>query len=520
MQLLLAPGEDRAAMTTVETTRGSLRGTREQDVSIFRGIPYATAPVGALRLRAAVPAPAWQGTRDATRFGAAQPQRNDPLVEWLGLLHGATTDEDCLSLNVFTPGCDGAARPVLVWLHGGAFIGGTACVPLYDGRRLAARGDVVVVTLNYRVGALGMSYLPGTGDDDVVANLGLRDQIAALRWVRSEIASFGGDPARVTLFGESAGAGSILALAGMPEAEGLFAGAIVQSAAPRGVLTPEEATARSGSVLAKLGATGDAAEALRRAPLAALLDAQYACAAAGPHRTGMFYAPVHDGRTLPLAPVDAFARGFGARVPLLIGTTRDEMRLFATGQPDSDAGVEAFITPQLAWLASGERLAACRELVRVHREARRARGERHEPADVYLSIQTDLSLRFDATRIAEARAAARNTWMVHFTWESPARGGIHGACHAIDLPFTFGNLDAPGMPGFAGSGEAADRLAAHVMDAWCAFARSGDPRHAGIGEWPCYDSSRRASMELGARCGVVNAPQEPERAALAGLGCP
>ncbi len=505
-------------MTTVEIAQGMLRGVHEEGIQVFRGIPYAGPPVGALRLRAPAAAPVWQGTRDASRFGAAQPQRSDALVEALGLLHGATTDEDCLSLNVFTPGSDGAARPVLVWLHGGAFIGGRACVPLYDGRRLAARGDVVVVTLNYRVGALGMSYLPGIGDAQV-ANQGLLDQVAALRWVRSEIAAFGGDPARVTVFGESAGAGSILALAGMPEAEGLFAGAIVQSAAPRGVISAEEATARSAAVLAKLGASGEGAEALRRAPLAALLEAQYACAAAGPHRTGMFYAPVHDERTLVVPPIDSFTRGFAARVPLLIGTTRDEMRLFATGQPDSDAGVEALVAPQLDWLAPGERLAACRELARVHREARAARGERHAPADVYLSIQTDLSLRYHATRIAETRASARNTWMYHFTWESPARGGIHGACHALDLPFTFGNLDAPGMSEFAGAGEAAARLAVQMLDAWCAFARWGDPSHSGIGEWPRYDAARRASMELGARCGVVDAPREPERAALARVGC-
>jgi para-nitrobenzyl esterase len=234
----------------------------------------------------------------------------------------------------------------------------------------------------------------------------------------------------------------------------------------------------------------------------------------------MFYAPVHDGRTLAAEPSEAFARGRAARIPLLIGTTRDEMRLFASGQPDSDAGVEAFVTPQLDWLAPRERLAACRELVRAHREARASRGQSVAPADLYLAIQSDLSLRYGATRIAGARAASANTFMYHFTWESPARGGLHGACHAIDLPFTFGNLDAPGMDEFAGRGEAAETLAGHVMDAWCAFARHADPSHAGVGAWPPYDTARRASMELGRRCGVALAPQEPERAALERLGCP
>lgn len=506
-------------MPSVETAQGNLAGAQRNGAQAFLGIPYAAPPVGALRLRAPRPAPAWRGTRDATHFGAAQPQRDDPLVTALGLLHGARSDEDCLTLNVFTPGADAAARPVLVWLHGGAFIGGTACVPLYEGSRLAARGDVVVVTLNYRVGALGFSFVPASGDEHV-ANLGLLDQITALRWVRDHVARFGGDPARITVFGESAGGGSILALAGMPAAQGLFARAIVQSAAPRGVLTTEEATARTAAVVAKLDAHGAGSEALRAAPLAALLDAQYACAAAGPHRTGMFYTPVPDGRTLVHAPIDAFATGFAAQLPLLIGTTRDEMRLYASGKPDADAGVLRLVAPQLDWLAMSERAEAGRELLAAHRSARAARGERSAPADLYLSIQSDLSLRYHATCIAEARAASRNTWMYQFTWESPARGGLHGACHALDLPFTFGNLDAPGMAEFAGGGEEATRLSEQMMDAWCAFARAGDPSHAGIGAWPAYDRSRRATMQLGARCGVALAPQEPERAALARLGCP
>ncbi|HEX5065595.1 MAG TPA: carboxylesterase family protein [Myxococcota bacterium] len=507
-------------MPVVETPQGRLEGARAdgRGVSAFLGIPYAAPPIGVLRLCPPQPAPSWRGTRDATRFGAAQPQREDPLVGALGLLHGAHCGEDCLSLNVFTPGCDAAARPVLVWLHGGAFIGGTACVPLYDGRRLAARGEVVVVTLNYRVGALGFSFAPAPGDAHV-ANVGLQDQIAALRWVRASIAAFGGDPARVTVFGESAGAGSLCALAGMPEAEGLFAGAIVQSAAPRGMLTPQEAEARTHRVLAKLGAPGGDAKCLREAPLAALLEAQYACAAAGPHRTGMFYTPVPDGRTLVDEPGDAFARGFAAKLPLLIGTTRDEMRLYVGMPFDSEDLVALVVAAQLPWLAEAARAEASRELIAVHRAERTARGEPCAPADLFLSIQTDLSLRFHSARLAALRAPSRNSWMYQFTWTSPARGGIHGACHALDLPFSFGTLDAPGMAEFAGGGEAAERLSEAMMDAWCAFARGGDPSCEALGSWPVYTPERRATMELGARRGVLDAPQEPERRALERIGC-
>ena len=263
-------------MTSVETTRGGLRGAHEDGIAVFRGIPYAQPPVGALRLRAPQPVERWREPRDATRFGPAQPQRSDALPARLGLVP-ERTDEDCLTLNVFTPRPDAAARPVLVWLHGGAFIGGSACAPLYDGKRLTKRGDLVVVTLNYRVGTLGFSFGP-----DSVANLGLFDQIAALRWVREEIAAFGGDPRRVTVFGESAGAGSLLALAGMPAAEGLFQRAIVQSAAPAGVLQPAEAAERTEPCGQARRAGGLDARA-RRARGGARRP--YACAAAVPtHR--------------------------------------------------------------------------------------------------------------------------------------------------------------------------------------------------------------------------------------------
>jgi para-nitrobenzyl esterase len=504
-------------MTTVETTRGPLRGALEDGIAVFRGIPYAEPPLGALRLRAPQAPQPWRTPRDATRFGAAQPQREGPVDARLGLVGGARVAEDCLTLNVFTPAADASARPVLVWLHGGAFIGGTACVPLYDGKRLARRGDVVLVTLNYRVGALGFSYAP-QDRDSAVANLGHFDQIAALRWVRDEIAAFGGDPRCVTVFGESAGAGSILALAGMPAAEGLFHGAIVQSASPRGVLTPDEGAARTQSVLAKLGGSARGIDALREAPLDAVLDAQYACAAAGPHRTGMFYAPVEDGRTLARAPIDAFTSGWAARVPLLIGTTRDEMRLFDPVLPDSEDVARMVVAAQLDGIAPEARDAASRELLALHRELLTARGAPARANDLFFSIQTELSLRYHATRIAEAREPGRNTWMYLFTWESPARGGVHGACHALDLPFSFGNLDAPGMPEFAGGGAAAEALAQRTMDAWCAFARTGDPSHESVGAWPVYERTRRATLELGARRALLDAPCERERAALERAG--
>src|SRR5262245_26710827 len=397
---------------------GALRGDDSGAALAFRGIPYARPPIGPLRFAAPTPPEPWSGVRDATRFGAAPPQRSDPIVAALGMLDGCEIGEDCLTLNVFTPDLSPASRPVLVWIPGGAFVGGTAGVPLYDGRRLAARGDVVVVTVSYRVGALGFACLDAEADEPAVANLGLLDQIAALHWVRQYASAFGGDPARVTVFGESAGAGSVLALAGMPAARGLFARAIVQSAAPRGVIPLAEARARTRQWRDELGLSDAPRSALRAVPIERLLDAQYAVIARTPTANGFFYAPVVDGQTLAVLPERSFAEGPARELPLLIGTTRDEMHLYYTGKPTSDDGAIAVIAPQLG-LPEIEASLAAKILVEGFRAARERRGEPATACDVYLAVQTELSLRHDAVRIAEARAADGRTWMYLFGWRSP-----------------------------------------------------------------------------------------------------
>jgi para-nitrobenzyl esterase len=497
----------------LETDAGAIRGVREGPLAVFRGIPYAEAPVGALRFAPPRPPRRWQGVRDGSRFGPAPPQVADAWMERLSLLGDLATGEDCLTLNAWTPGPDEGRRPVLAWIPGGAFLNGTGAAPLYEARRLAVRGDAVVVTLNYRVGALGFLYLDGAGGLEA-ANLGLQDQLAGLAFVRAHAARLGGDPERITVFGESAGAGSIAALLAMPRARGAFARAILQSPACEGVIRPEEAARRAAKLLGKLGLTPGTAARLREVPVERLLAAQAECLAEGPYETGMLFAPVVDGEVLPEIPVAALRRGLAREVAFVIGTTVDELLLYGADEPPGipDAARGPMLASQLR-VAPARREAAARRLLEGYRAARASRGESTAAREVFYAILSDRYLRVPAARLAEAAARHRpDTWMYLFAWRSPLRGGAHGACHALDLPFTFGNLDLPGIAEFAGGGPAAERLAHDWMDAWLAFARAGDPSHPGIGAWPRYTKESRTTMVFGDKSGAVDAPLEAERA--------
>lgn len=490
--------------TSVATGCGLLRGALEGDLLVFRGIPYAAPPVGPRRFAAPEAPEAWEGERSALAFGASALQAPDPLSTMLGLLDRHPIGEDCLHLNVWAPAERKPLRPVMVWLHGGAFQSGTAAGPAYDGARLARRGDVVVVTLDYRVGALGFLHLGDQGP----SNLGLLDQIAALQWVRREIAGFGGDPQRITVFGESAGAGSIAALLAMPAARGLFHGAILQSGAPEGVLGSEEASQRSEIFLSELGLVSTDLSELRKVSAEQILAAQARCAEPGPRRIGMFFAPVVDGATLPQPPLEAIRGGAAADVALVIGTTAEEMRLYALvpgfGELD-DAQLQRSVAQRLPGDAAA-RAQAARALVACYEEAGPSARDR------FFALETDWHLWLPALRMAEAHSAHQpRTFMYRFTWRSPLQGGLLGSCHALDVPFTLGNLSGERLAAFAGSGPAAEHLAGQVMDAWAAFARTRDPSHPGIGEWPPYRPPRRATMELGPGAGTRNGPLDERR---------
>ncbi len=485
----------------IETTSGRVEGVAGEGHQRFLGIPFASPPVGARRFRAPEPIDPWSGVRDASRFGASAPQNPSPLP---GMAVGEQS-EDCLYLNVYTPRADAARRPVLFWIHGGGFTGGSGSQDLYQGSRMALRGDVVVVTINYRLGALGYLSLPG-----VTPNLGQLDQLAALRWVRENAAAFGGDPANVTIFGESAGGMACATLLGMPGARGLFRRAIPQSGAAHHVHTPDSAGRVGRALLDELGV--DAA-ALAAVPVDRLLAAQAKVQAkamgGGP---GLVFAPMVDGDAIPVQPLETVRAGGARDVDVMVGTTRDECKLFRMGAPTGEVD-EARLLRRVEALLGSRYAAAAPRVIDAYRQAREGRAST-APGELLDAIETDRTFRIPAIRLAEAQQRQRpDTYMYLFCWESPARRGALGSCHALELPFMWGTLDAPTMDRFAGSGPDAEALSRSMMDAWLGFARSGVPGHRELPDWPRYDTARRPTLVFDRKSELAHGPLDAERAA-------
>jgi len=504
--------------TIVETCSGKLEGRETGGVQVFRGIPYVRPPVGALRFRAPEPVEPWSGVRSAADFAPSAPQQ--PMMLPLPGMDVGAMDEDCLYLNVYTPAADGAARPVMVWIHGGGFAIGSGSQPVYDGCPLARRGDVVVVTINYRIGPLGFLYLadlcPELGG--TTGNAGIRDQVAALEWVQENIAAFGGDPGNVTIFGESAGGMSVGTLLGMPSARGLFTRGIAQSGASHNVHTRETATKVAAHFLEELGiAPADAATTLRGLPPDKLLETQQQTVLKLGTSVGLLaFQPLVDGDSLPEPPLDTVAAGQAADVTLMTGTTRDEWNLFGMMDPRAGSLDEARLVKRLSARLPEAEVPGLVEAYRRAREGHAPSG----PKELYFAIQTDRIFRIPAIRLAEAQQPHQpHTYLYRFDWETPAFGGALGACHAVDLAFVFGLLDKPGAQLFTGGGPEAQLLSERVMDAWAAFAHHGDPSHPGLpgGRWDAYDAERRVTMLLGRECALEFDPDAAQRRAWDGL---
>jgi para-nitrobenzyl esterase len=517
----------RREATFADTGHGRIRGVRDARGHAFKGVPYGRSAAGSLRLRAPQPPQPWTGELDCSEFGPAAPQTNADLAmmgapDVMGLLFDPpewlVRGEDCLNLNVWTPALDGARRPVMVWLHSGGFFSGTASTHKCAGMNLSAGGDVVVVTVNHRLGLLGFLHLGDLcgPDHEVSGNAGLLDLIAALGWIKANIAAFGGDPDNVTLFGESGGGGKVNALMMTPRARGLFHKAIIQSGPWLRYFTRDQASEVAERALHHLGLAAKDIATLDSLPLERIASAQTATMMelmARPisidgAQTDRCYGPVCDGDIIPCQPWEPGALDVSRHVPLLIGTTKDEGTFMLSGDPEFPNISEDGLAGRMSMMfgAHGPRiLAAYRQIM-----------PDAPSGDVYSAIGTDLFLRMPSIVTAERRiaAAAAPIHMYRFAYETSVLGGRLGATHGIEIPFVFDLVDVDPL---AGNDPRRYALADQVRDAWSAFARSGDPNHAGLPAWPAYTLDQRATMTLGPDCGVSDDPGRAGRLFWAGL---
>jgi para-nitrobenzyl esterase len=495
-----------ARQPVVRLKDGAVHGKAESGVYAFLGIPYAAPPFGENRMRPPQPVQPWEGSRDATAFGPTVPKGDYPPQYRTLFPEVVISGDDCLNLNVWTPDPGAAGLPVLVWVHGGSFMNGSGSVGAYDGAAFA-RDGVVFVSINYRLAAEGFLFL-----GDGTANLGLLDQLAALHWVQRNIAAFGGDPARVTVAGQSAGAMSVTTLLSMPLAEGLFTRAIAQSGAGAHTLASQDARRVGGYLADALGVPPDR-ESIKAVPLDKLVRAASDLVASvqtspDPARWGKLtlsllpFAPVIDGQVVPAPPVEAMAAGRGSGVPLLIGSTLDEARLFLVAP-----GIIDFVDePGLAAAAGAYGLAG--NGLAVYR-ANRPGGS---PGDILAAVITDWFFRVPAIRVAEARgaSAAARTWMYRFDWPEPKANHGLGACHAAEIPYVFGTsarADVRPLIGDSPSQAVADR--AHRV--WVDFITRGEPG------WAPYGTASRTTGLLTEKLSPVDDPAGDERALWEGI---
>jgi para-nitrobenzyl esterase len=496
----------------VETPSGKIRGLKEDFLCVFKGIPYAEPPVNELRFQPPVLKRPWAGILDCLDFGPMAPQRKDPLMN-----PGRELPQDeggCLNLNIWTPGLEDRKRPVLFWIHGGGFSFGSGSWT--DGSSLARQGDMVVVTINYRLGIFGFLFI-----ENKIANLGMLDQIAALKWVNHHIASFGGDPNNVTLFGESAGAVAVCSLMAMPSAKGLFHKVISQSgtAHPRRH-HPSSGRRGAAKIMEELGIEGMDLNALTRLPTEKIVAAQTKLELSAREKGGDFpYGVFIDPETLPLHPLEAVRNGYAAEVKLMIGTNLDEAKLYSVLRPPStplnDRTLVQAVYQVVKGLGKDENFAA--KMVETYRKVRKGNLPA-DPQDIMDAVMTDLRFRIPAVRWAEAQSAHQpDVYTYLFTFKTTAMNGVLGACHALEIPFVFGTLGKKPRGIYPPRSPETDRLSDYMMKAWTSFARFGKPDPSPAGPWEPYETSQRKTMILGSDPHPQADPFGPERALWDGM---
>ena len=500
-----ATGIDTAQLI-VKTRQGLVKGTTDQNICVWKGIRYAKAPQGELRYRAPQAPDSWAGVKDATAFGAVALQMKKILVG------NELQSEDCLSLNVWSPAADGKKRPVMVWIHGGGFVGGSGSSDLYDGTHIVQRGDVVVVTLNYRLGPLGFLYfnsMPG-GKANFDDNLGIRDQVAALKWVKENIAAFGGDPNAVTIFGESAGGISVETLMSLPAAQGLFHRAIIESGPAGDVWTPKAATQVTALYLKQLGISQDSLFKLKSVPADSFMTAMMRLMKvliADPALPKTF-APTIDGDYLPHDLLTAIKDGQSKGVDILIGTNKNEANLFAMKRLKMAPVNEEQLKPYLIRFKPAEQ----QKLISAYNDYPSKSG--------ILDLITDGIFTMPSIQFAEFQSTHANTYMYRFDWTSePLKWVGLRACHGLEIPFVFNtfNTKLGKKILLLSNNKRIHQLSDEIQLSWINFAKTGNPNPQGKDDWKKYEPAGRNTLIYDKKCYYCQDPKSAQRTAWGSL---
>ena len=499
-----------------DTHLGKVRGTDNNGIKTFKGIPYGASTAGTNRFMPPTDPAKWTGVRDALAYGHSAPQRDPaarPPAE--GALGVASSNlpaegEDCLVLNVWTPAInDGRKRPVMFWCHGGGFSSGSGSSPDNDGTNLARRGDVVVVTINHRLNVLGFANLSEFSKDFAASgDTGMMDIVHALKWVRTNIAQFGGDPNTVMIFGQSGGGRKVETLLAMPSAKGLFHRATIESGAALQVAGREIAIRNGEQLLAKLGIQKSNVREIQKLPVERIMAAYFEVVreSRGVDQSVGGFAPTVDGRILPQHPFHPTASPVSADVPVMIGCTRTEMTLFSANDAAAFSLDEDGLRSRIQDLLGGQP----GEMIDLYRKL----NPGAKPSDIYFLIASDYRYGAPTMKIAERRAQLGRApvYVYYFTWETPVQGGRLKSPHTMEIPFAFDNVKISSR--LTGGGPEAMALADKVSDAWIAFARTGNPNTPKLPGWPAFNVKDRSTMVINNTSKVVNDPLREQRIAM------
>ncbi|MFW9877171.1 MAG: carboxylesterase/lipase family protein [Candidatus Thorarchaeota archaeon] len=490
----------------IETGAGKIQGYIDNNISVFKGIPYAKSPIGELRLNKPVLKESWEGVLDAFEFGPEVPQPISPITP---RPYPKQNEANSLVLNIWTPAADDVKRSVMVWIHGGAFTTGSGS--RINVINLVKRGNVVLVTINYRLGPLANLVLP-----NVPGNLDMLDQITALKWIRSNVEFFGGNPNNITIFGESAGGQSVCILMAIPKAQGLFHRVIAQSgrALPQGYKLLERKKVTEW-FLERLNLKSEDLKEFRKLPIDQIIkasaDVRLKATSEGIYN---IFGPFIDGKILPEHPLKVISKGFARDIELIIGTNLEEWKFFHMLNPNFKE-IEIERLPQLLKRAlqnAGEDVNNVDFIIETYKKSREKNNLSAQPQDIIDAFITDSIFRIPAIKFAEAQSKyQKNTYMYLFSWKSKFMGGKFGAMHGLDIPFVFNTLSKQDGLFNPKSSEETELLSKRMMDAWSSFGRRGNPSHKDIPQWPQYDTNRRATLVFDKDIRIWDDPLNKER---------